>query len=239
MNWIGLDRILFAQRLSALGFRRSVHRAAADPDRRAARQDLRRQRAGALPAAEAEPDGKKHVVAAVGDIPPGGRKLVEVNGRAIVVFNLGGEFFALSNRCPHRGGSLCEGKLTGLVLVGRARRLRLHPPRARSSAAPGTPGSSTSAPASPGAIPTRCTRALCGLGGEGREAGRRALCGRDLSGQRRERLRGGRGVGVGEGIAGPAIALAAARSRADRRIDFDRLCNANLVRFCIIQDVSG
>jgi len=32
------------------------------------------------------------------------------------VFNLGGEFFALSNRCPHRGGSLCQGNLTGLVL---------------------------------------------------------------------------------------------------------------------------
>jgi len=57
----------------------------------------------------------RHVIAAVGDIPPGGRKLVEVNGRAVVVFNLGGEFFALNNRCPHRGGSLCHGKLTGLV----------------------------------------------------------------------------------------------------------------------------
>jgi 3-phenylpropionate/trans-cinnamate dioxygenase ferredoxin subunit len=58
---------------------------------------------------------QKHVVAAVGDIPPGGRKLVEAGGRAIVVFNLGGEFFALANRCPHRGGSLCHGRLTGLV----------------------------------------------------------------------------------------------------------------------------
>ena len=59
---------------------------------------------------------KKHVVAAASEIPPGGRKLVTADGRAIVVFNLGGEFFALSNRCPHRGGSLCEGNLTGLVL---------------------------------------------------------------------------------------------------------------------------
>jgi nitrite reductase/ring-hydroxylating ferredoxin subunit len=57
----------------------------------------------------------KHVVAPVDAIPPGGRKLVTVNGRAVVVFNLGGEFFALSNRCPHRGGSLAHGKLTGLV----------------------------------------------------------------------------------------------------------------------------
>ena len=57
----------------------------------------------------------KHVVAAVGDIPPGTRRLAQVNGRAIVVFNLGGEFFALHNRCPHRGGSLCQGRQTGLV----------------------------------------------------------------------------------------------------------------------------
>ena len=57
----------------------------------------------------------KHVIADVDDIPPGGRKLVEVNGRAVVVFNLGGEFFALNNRCPHRGGSLCQGRQTGLV----------------------------------------------------------------------------------------------------------------------------
>ena len=57
----------------------------------------------------------RHVVAAVGDFPPGTRRLAEVNGRAIVVFNLGGEFFALNNRCPHRGGSLHLGRQTGLV----------------------------------------------------------------------------------------------------------------------------
>ncbi len=49
----------------------------------------------------------KHIVAPVEDIRPGERRLVEVNGRAVVVFNLGGEFFALNNRCPHKGGSLC------------------------------------------------------------------------------------------------------------------------------------
>jgi nitrite reductase/ring-hydroxylating ferredoxin subunit len=57
----------------------------------------------------------RHVVAAVGEIAPGGRKLVTVGGRAVVVFNLGGEFFALGDRCPHKGGSLSQGKLTGLV----------------------------------------------------------------------------------------------------------------------------
>ena len=97
----------------------------------------------------------KHVVAAVAEIPPGGRKLVEVNGRAVVVFNLGGEFFALSNRCPHRGGSLCDGILTGLVQSNEPGEYN-YSAAARSSAAPGTPGSSTSAPESPGAIPPAC-----------------------------------------------------------------------------------
>jgi nitrite reductase/ring-hydroxylating ferredoxin subunit len=59
---------------------------------------------------------KKHVVAAVSEIPPGGRKRVEVAGRDVAVFNLEGEFFAIANKCPHRGGPLCQGTLTGLVL---------------------------------------------------------------------------------------------------------------------------
>jgi len=57
----------------------------------------------------------KHVVAAVRDMPPGSRKRVTVKGRPIAIFNLGGEFFGLLDRCPHQGGSLCEGKLIGLV----------------------------------------------------------------------------------------------------------------------------
>jgi nitrite reductase/ring-hydroxylating ferredoxin subunit len=53
----------------------------------------------------------RHVVAAVGEIPPGGRKIVTVRGREIGVFNLGGEFFALVNRCPHQGAALCRGEV--------------------------------------------------------------------------------------------------------------------------------
>ena len=57
----------------------------------------------------------KHVVAALEELPPGTRKRVEVEGRAVVVFNVAGELFALLDRCPHRGASLCEGRLTGLI----------------------------------------------------------------------------------------------------------------------------
>ena len=55
------------------------------------------------------------VVAPVGEIPAGGRKLVEAEGKRIVVFNLGGDFYALSDRCPHQGGSLCAGLVSGHV----------------------------------------------------------------------------------------------------------------------------
>lgn len=57
----------------------------------------------------------RHVVAPVKEIASGRRKLVSVAGRSIGIFNLGGEFFALLNRCPHQGGSLCLGEQVGLV----------------------------------------------------------------------------------------------------------------------------
>ncbi len=57
----------------------------------------------------------RHVVAQVSEIPPGSRKLCTVKGRPIAVFNLDGAFYGLLNRCPHQGGSLCEGVITGLL----------------------------------------------------------------------------------------------------------------------------
>ena len=58
----------------------------------------------------------RHVVAKAGEIKPGTHKVVEVKGREIGLFNIGGEYFALSNRCPHEGGPMCAGKVTGIVL---------------------------------------------------------------------------------------------------------------------------
>lgn len=51
----------------------------------------------------------EHVVARVGDIPDGGSLIVDVEGRSIGVFNVGGEIFAVRNRCAHQGGPLCDG----------------------------------------------------------------------------------------------------------------------------------
>jgi nitrite reductase/ring-hydroxylating ferredoxin subunit len=59
---------------------------------------------------------KRHVVARADEIPVGASKIVQVQGREIGVFNVKGEYFAIANRCPHQGGSLCLGKVGGLVL---------------------------------------------------------------------------------------------------------------------------
>lgn len=58
---------------------------------------------------------QRYVVASTGEIAAGERKLVNVAGREIGVFNVDGAFYALANRCPHEGGSLCEGFVTGLA----------------------------------------------------------------------------------------------------------------------------
>ena len=58
----------------------------------------------------------RHVIAAAGDIKPGEKKLVTVKGREIGVFNVGGEYYALANRCPHAGGPMCEGMISSLVV---------------------------------------------------------------------------------------------------------------------------
>jgi nitrite reductase (NADH) small subunit len=49
----------------------------------------------------------------VDDVSPGERVICELDGKSIGVFNVGGEFFALHNRCPHKGGALCQGPVTG------------------------------------------------------------------------------------------------------------------------------
>jgi len=41
----------------------------------------------------------------------------ELDGLSIGVFNVGGRFHALHNRCPHRGGELCRGPVTGTAVL--------------------------------------------------------------------------------------------------------------------------
>ncbi|MFB3040276.1 MAG: non-heme iron oxygenase ferredoxin subunit [Candidatus Poribacteria bacterium] len=52
-------------------------------------------------------------VAEVSEIPSGGKKLVEVDGYPVALFNVDGEFYAIEDVCTHDGGPLAEGELEG------------------------------------------------------------------------------------------------------------------------------
>jgi len=52
-------------------------------------------------------------VATRSEIPPGGKLLSEIDGRAIAVFNVEGSFYAIDDVCTHDGGPLAEGELCG------------------------------------------------------------------------------------------------------------------------------
>jgi 3-phenylpropionate/trans-cinnamate dioxygenase ferredoxin subunit len=53
---------------------------------------------------------KTVTVCHIDDIPPGERKLVEADGIEIGVFNCGGTFHAIEDRCSHDDGPLAEGE---------------------------------------------------------------------------------------------------------------------------------
>ena len=50
-------------------------------------------------------------VAKVADLPDPGKMLVEVDDRLIVLFHVGGKFYAIDDVCTHDGGPLGEGEL--------------------------------------------------------------------------------------------------------------------------------
>jgi nitrite reductase/ring-hydroxylating ferredoxin subunit len=43
------------------------------------------------------------------EVAPGKSRLVQVDGKKIAVFNVGGHFYALDDTCTHRGGPLSQG----------------------------------------------------------------------------------------------------------------------------------
>ncbi|HKE00415.1 MAG TPA: Rieske 2Fe-2S domain-containing protein [Planctomycetota bacterium] len=51
------------------------------------------------------------------EIPAGSGRCVDVQGAQVAVFNVGGTFLAIANTCPHRGGPLAEGDLSGTVVT--------------------------------------------------------------------------------------------------------------------------
>jgi nitrite reductase/ring-hydroxylating ferredoxin subunit len=64
---------------------------------------------------EAQPpkarSGRRLTVCPASEIPVGGRRIVTDGPLSIGVFNVGGNFHAVRNVCPHYGAPLCQGTI--------------------------------------------------------------------------------------------------------------------------------
>jgi nitrite reductase (NADH) small subunit len=56
-------------------------------------------------------------VTVVANIPPREGRAVLVGGQELALFNLGDRFLATDPQCPHEGGPLCDGIVTGTSVV--------------------------------------------------------------------------------------------------------------------------
>lgn len=55
-------------------------------------------------------------VIAAGEVDPGRSRRCIVDGKAVLVCNVGGDFYALADTCTHDRGPLGEGRLRGHLL---------------------------------------------------------------------------------------------------------------------------
>ena len=56
-------------------------------------------------------------VGLAGDVPLGTMKGFKAEGKGIVVTNIDGKYFAIGDKCTHRGCSLSKGRLEGEVVT--------------------------------------------------------------------------------------------------------------------------
>ena len=56
-------------------------------------------------------------VAETEELSAGTKKKVVVAGKNILLSNIGGKYYAISDKCPHMGGSLNEGTLEGSTIT--------------------------------------------------------------------------------------------------------------------------
>ena len=52
-------------------------------------------------------------VAKKSEVPEAGAIVVEVEGKRLALINLSGEIYAIDDDCPHEGGPLSEGTISG------------------------------------------------------------------------------------------------------------------------------
>lgn len=57
--------------------------------------------------------GMEMRIGPVDDVRRDGCRIVEVDGRPVGIVSVGEKFYAISDRCPHMGASMCAGTLSG------------------------------------------------------------------------------------------------------------------------------
>ena len=55
-------------------------------------------------------------IAEAGELAPGDKKLVEVDGLALALFRVGDAYYAIEDVCTHDGGPLAEGEFAGCII---------------------------------------------------------------------------------------------------------------------------
>jgi 3-phenylpropionate/trans-cinnamate dioxygenase ferredoxin subunit len=60
---------------------------------------------------------RRWAVGRASEIAPGERRLIAVKGHSLGLFNVGGEFVAALNLCPHELAPVCRGRVGGTTLA--------------------------------------------------------------------------------------------------------------------------
>jgi 3-phenylpropionate/trans-cinnamate dioxygenase ferredoxin subunit len=58
-----------------------------------------------------------HTVCEVAELNPGEVRIVTIGRTSVGVFNVAGKFYALHNRCSHRGAPICLGTVGGTAIA--------------------------------------------------------------------------------------------------------------------------
>ncbi len=56
-------------------------------------------------------------VAEISEVPAGKMKKITLEGKDVLIVNLNGTYYAIGNKCPHRGGDLSKGTLDGTQIT--------------------------------------------------------------------------------------------------------------------------
>lgn len=58
-----------------------------------------------------------YAIAKSSEIPEGERLFIEISGRSIVIFNIGGQLYAIEDICTHDNGPLGDGEVEGFEVI--------------------------------------------------------------------------------------------------------------------------